>query len=61
MSELSKLKNAVNAYRLAMEKCDKCSSMLLSNGLDPEPAKLMAKMEEAKVKMFYMAGKENDK
>lgn len=45
----------INEYHKASTDCNSCSAMLLSNGLDPEPARLMAAMFAAREKMFSLA------
>ena len=52
----SELQRAVYRYYEAMQDASQCPAMLLSDGCDPEPARLMWELEKARVDMFEAAG-----
>lgn len=53
---LNEVLSAIREYYNADVACTECTSMLLSNGLDPEPARLMQVMMKARAKVFRLAG-----
>lgn len=53
---LNEILVAIHEYYDADVACRKCAAMLLSNGIDPEPARLMQVMMRAKTKVFKLAG-----
>jgi len=52
-----KLVSAVIKYHAYYVKCQECTKMLLSNPSDPEPARLMKELEEARIEMFKRVGR----
>lgn len=66
MTEIEQAKNkelldAVTAFLLAEEACNQCSSMLKSNGVDPEPGRLMQVRQNAKDRLAALAQTEEGK
>ena len=48
---------AVQRYYGAHMMCQKCAAILLSDGCDPEPARLMKALDDAREAMFKLAGR----
>jgi len=55
-SDLIEVLAAIREYHDADVACRECAAMLLSDGIDPEPARLMQQMMKARTKMFRLAG-----
>lgn len=54
-NHMEDLASSILQYKAAHEEADKCPAMLLSNGVDPEPARIMQRLDTKRYVMYELA------